>query len=67
MQLVITAHQDGHSLDAVEETLTAGELADILTQQDPDTPVYISLGEIKGVPSFGGIREADFWSPEKPT
>ena len=56
MKIVIDAHREGYAFDQVRETLTAGELIDVLSEYDPDTPVYLGHDrQSYGWYTFGGI------------
>ena len=42
MMITIEAHRTGYSPDQCGYTITAGDLIDILSQYDEETPIYIS-------------------------
>ena len=43
--IIIEAMCNGYALDQCGETLTVGELIDLLGEYDEDTPVYLSHDE----------------------
>lgn len=52
----IEGKREGYSIDQVYETITAGELIEVLQQLDEDTPIY--LDNDNGY-TYGGITD---WS-----
>lgn len=57
MKLIMETHRTGYSTEQVGETMTVGELIELLSMFDEDTPVYTSH-DCRF--TFGGISEADF-------
>lgn len=57
-KLVIQPGQDGYSTNQCGTTLTAGELIEILSEYDEDTPVFLSTGQVYGV-KYTSISSVD--------
>ena len=56
MKIIINAEREGYSIDQIHNTLTAGELVDVFSEFDPDTPVYLGHDlQRSGFYTFGGI------------
>ena len=56
MNVVINAVREGYSIDQIYNTMTAGELVDVFSEFDPDTPVYLGHDlQRSGFYTFGGI------------
>ena len=53
--LRIETLREGYGIDQIRKTLTAGELIELLSEFDEDTPVYLSFGN--GY-TYGGITES---------
>lgn len=64
-KLIINATRQGYSTDQIRNTLTAGELIEILEDFDPATPIYLGH-DIKsyGWYTYGGILERDIYDDE---
>lgn len=56
-KLIIEARRNGYATDQCGDTLTVGELIEILQEYDKETPVYLSHD--KGY-TFGSINYNDF-------
>lgn len=52
MMLMIETLREGYGTDQVRRTMTAGDLVEILSEYDEDTPVYLSFD--RGY-TYGGI------------
>ena len=61
MKVIIEVHRHGYDTDQVRDTMTVGELMEILEQFELDAPVYTSHDN--GY-TFGGINEWDFEEEE---
>lgn len=53
--LRIETLREGYGIDQIRKTLTAGELIELLSEFDEDTPVYLSFDN--GY-TYGGITES---------
>lgn len=40
--IIIEAQREGYSIDQLHRTMTAGELMQVLSDYDEDTPIYFS-------------------------
>lgn len=56
-KLICSTFREGYGIDQIRRTMTAGELIDLLTQYDDDTPVYLSFDNSY---TYGGITEERF-------
>lgn len=52
MILMIETLREGYGTDQVRRTMTAGDLVEVLSEYDEDTPVYLSFD--RGY-TYGGI------------
>lgn len=52
MMLMIETLREGYGTDQVRRTMTAGDLIEVLSEYDEDTPVYLSFD--RGY-TYGGI------------
>lgn len=52
MMLMIETLREGYGTDQVRRTMTAGDLVEVLSEYDEDTPVYLSFD--RGY-TYGGI------------
>ncbi len=62
MKLIMEAERTGYAPDQIRRTMTVGELIDLLSQYDEDTPVYTS--QDNGY-TYGGINWNSFREDEK--
>lgn len=53
--LIIETLHEGYGLEQIRKTLTVGELIELLSKFDEDTPVYLSFDN--GY-TYGGITES---------
>lgn len=53
--LRIETLREGYGIDQIRKTMTAGELIELLSEFDEDTPVYLSFDN--GY-TYGGITES---------
>ena len=60
-ELIIEVHRQGYGTDQIRSTMTVGELIDMLSDYDEDTPVYTSHDN--GY-TYGGISNWDFTERE---
>lgn len=64
-KLVINAARTGYSTDQIRNTLTVGELIEILEDFDPATPIYLGHDVQRyGWYTYGGILERDIYDDE---
>lgn len=56
-KLIIETSREGYGTDQVEETLTVGELIELLHYYDEEAPVYLSFD---GGYTYGGLRAGRF-------
>lgn len=60
MAVIINANREGYGTDQIRRTMTVGELIEILSQFDEDTPVYIGNDrQSYGWYTYGGINWDD--------
>lgn len=57
MKVIIEVHRAGYATDQIRETMTVGNLIEMLEQFEPDALVYTSHDN--GY-TFGGINDWDF-------
>lgn len=59
MVLTINGRRDGYALDQIENTMTVGELMNLLSDYDEDTPVMINNdnGYTYGAVRWDSFRE----------
>lgn len=56
MKVVIDVWREGYGTDQVRDTMTVGELIDVLSLFEPDAPVYLgSDRQSYGWYTFGGV------------
>lgn len=60
--LILDAEREGYSVGQIKRTVTVGELIEILSEYDEDTPIYLSHD--RGY-TYGGIRESRFHVEEQ--
>ena len=66
MAVIINANREGYGTDQIRRTMTVGELIEMLSQFDEDTPVYIGNDrQSYGLYTYGGIREDDIEEKEE--
>lgn len=66
MSIIINANREGYGIDQIRRTMTVGELIEILSQYEDDTPVYIGNDrQSYGWYTYGGIREEDIEEREE--
>ena len=59
-KLIINVRREGYGTDQISETMTVGELIDLLSDYDPETPVYLGNDNRGGYwYTYGGIRDYD--------
>ena len=56
-KLIYSTSREGYGTNQIRRTMTVGELIDVLSQYDEDTPVYLSFDN--GY-TYGGITEERF-------
>ena len=56
-KLIYSTFREGYGTSQIRRTKTVGELVDVLSQYDEDTPVYLSFDN--GY-TYGGITEERF-------
>lgn len=56
-KLIYSTFREGYGTSQIRRTMTVGELVDVLSQYDEDTPVYLSFDN--GY-TYGGITEERF-------
>ena len=60
MAVIINANREGYGLDQIGRTMTVGDLMEVLSQFDEDTPVYIGNDrQSYGWYTYGGVTEED--------
>ena len=60
MSIIINANREGYGTDQIRRTMTVGDLIEILSQYDEETPVYIGNDRKSyGWYTYGGINESD--------
>lgn len=60
-KLILNVNRSGYSIDQVRRTLTVGELIELLSEYDDETPVYFGNDrQSYGWYTYGGITEYDF-------
>lgn len=60
MKLIINTLREGYSTEQVRNTITAGELIELMQKYNENTPIYLSFDD--GY-TYGGIKED--WIEEK--
>lgn len=59
-KIILNVHRDGYGTDQIDETLTVGELIEILSEYDEDIPVYFGNDPRSyGWYTYGGLRSHD--------
>lgn len=56
-KIIISTSRDGYSIDQIRNTMTVGELMELLQDYDEDTKIYLSFDN--GY-TYGGISSQDF-------
>ena len=56
MAILINTNREGYAVDQIRNTMTAGELIELLQGYDEDTPVYLGFDSQY---TYGGIKEYD--------
>lgn len=56
-KLIYSTFREGYGTNQIRRTMTVGEMIDVLSQYDKDTPVYLSFDN--GY-TYGGITEERF-------
>nr|DAE72184.1 MAG TPA: hypothetical protein [Caudoviricetes sp.] len=56
-KLIYSTFREGYGTNQIRRTMTVGEMIDVLSQYDEDTPVYLSFDN--GY-TYGGITEERF-------
>ena len=66
MKLIINASREGYGTDQIRNTLTVGDLIELLGEYDSETPVYIGNDRKNyGWYTYGGITMADIYEQEE--
>ena len=60
MAVIINANREGYGIDQISRTMTVGDLIELLSQYDEETPVYIGNDQKDyGWYTYGSINEWD--------
>ena len=66
MKLIINANREGYGTDQIRHTMTVGELIEMLSQYDEETPVYVGNDpQSYGWYTYGGITWNDLHEVEE--
>lgn len=66
MAVIINANREGYGTDQVRHTMTVSDLIFVLSQYDPDAPVYVGNDRRDyGWYTYGGITEYDIEENEE--
>ena len=67
MAIIINANREGYGIDQIRRTLTVGELIEILSQYDEETPVMIGNDPQRngGWYTYGSINPEDISEDEE--
>lgn len=64
-RIIINAVRQGYGTDQIDETMTVGELIEILSNYDESTPVFLGHDmKSYGWYTYGGITERDIFDDD---
>lgn len=64
-RIIINAVRQGYGTDQIDETMTVGDLIEILSDYDEDTPVYLGHDmKSYGWYTYGGITQRDIFDED---